>query len=199
MLEIALRILFFLPVNGLENADQFRRLFDAVDLGHINDIRRGPVECHLLNALGPGGRVIFPDFAVGIRRHRRQHIAHARVRLVLALGIQIKEHGRVSVVDRLNADALLFVLFVVLVFVDGTQAERTKATADSLLESVVVRFIGAAVLLVRTEQAVTHVGHLVVVGAVLAHEVNSDAVVAVFVDDPHDGQVNLVHLELRLV
>ena len=117
----------------------------------------------------------------------------------MALGIKIEEHGGVSVVDRLNADALLFVLFVVLVFVDGTQAERTEATADSLLEGVVVGFIGAAVLLVRTEQAIAHVGHLVVVGAVLAHEVNRDAVVAVFVDDPHDGQVNLVHLKLGLV
>ena len=79
LLEIALKILFFLPVEGLENADQFRRLFDAVDLGHIDNIGCRPVERHLLNALRPGGRVIFPDFAVGIGRHRGQHIAHARI------------------------------------------------------------------------------------------------------------------------
>ena len=199
VLEILFGIALFLPVDGLENADDLGRLFDPVDLGHIDDIWRCPVKGPLLDAFGPGGRIVAPCVTIGIGRHGGQNVAQPRVGLVLALGVQIEEHGAVSVIDRLNADALLFVLFVVFVLVDGTQAERAKATADSLLEGVVIGFVRAAVLLVGPEQPVAGVGQLVVVGAVLADEINRDPVVAVFVDDPHDGEVDLVHLELGLV
>ena len=77
--EVAFGVSLFLAVDRLEDPDDLGRFLDPVNLGDIDDIRRGPVEHALLNALGPGGRVIFPDFAVCVPRHRRQHKAHARV------------------------------------------------------------------------------------------------------------------------
>ena len=73
-----------------------------------------------------------------------------------------KEHRCVGIIDRLDANALVVVLRVVFVFVFSAQTECTKATANSLFESVVIGFVGAAVLFIRTEQHIAGVGQLIV-------------------------------------
>ena len=121
-----------------------------------------------------------------------------RVGLVLPLGLEVEKHRGVSVVNRLDLDALSVVVRVLLVLVLRRQAPGPEPAADCLLESVVVRFVRGRVLLVGTEQFVAHVGHL---GrrAVAAHKINGHAVVAVLVDQALHGQGDLVDLKLRLV
>ena len=52
-LELTLTVALFLTVDGLEYADQFRRLFDAVNLCNVNHVWRCPVELILVDLLGP--------------------------------------------------------------------------------------------------------------------------------------------------
>ena len=106
--------------------------------------------------------VIIPSGLIRIPRHCRQHIAQLGVRLVLALGVHVKEHRCVGIIDRLDANALVVVLRVVFVFVFSAQTERTKATANRLFKGVVISFVGAAVLLICTEQHIAGVRQLIV-------------------------------------
>ena len=117
----------------------------------------------------------------------------------MALGVHVEEHRAVSVIDWLYANALIVVVFVIFVFIDSAQAERTKATANSLFKRVVIRLICCAVFFVGAEQGITSVCQLVIFVAIFADVINSDAVVAILVDDPHDRQVDLVDLKAWLV
>ena len=74
----------------------------------------------------------------------------------------------------------------------------TSSTIKSLGLGVVVGLVGHAVLLVGTVQAVARLGQLLVL-ARLRREVHRHPVVAVLVDDADHAEVNLVHLESRLV
>ena len=152
-----------------------------------------------MDFLWPRGRIVAPFILVGLACHGRDDEAALGICLVLALGVQVEEHRRVSIKDRLNADALLLVLFVLFILVHGAQTPCTKAASHTFLEGVVISFFSTAVLLVSTVQAVTCVSQFVVLLAFLAHKVDGDAVVAVLVDDADDGQVDLVDLELGLV
>ena len=113
-------------------------------------------------------------------------------------GVEIKEDARVRVEDGLNADTLVLVILVFLVFVLGAETEGAKATTHSLLEGVVVGLIGAAVVLVRPEQAVQGVRQPIVFGFT-RQVIHGDAVVPILIDDADHGEVDLVHLEAGLV
>ena len=54
-------------------------------------------------------------------------------------------------------------------------------------------------MLVSPVKPIADFGQLVVICAILAHIIDGNAVVAVFVDDPNDRQHDLIDLELRLV
>ena len=186
-------------VDAAEDADGLGNVLDLVILGHVDHVGCAPVELVLVDDLGPAGRVVVPFLFVGLVGHGIDHVAETGVGLVLALGVQVKEHAAVGIKDRLDHDALALVVLVLVVLVGGAQTPSTKATAHCFLEGVVVGLVGHAVLLVGTVQAVTGLGQLVRLGAVLADVVHGDAVVAVLVDDANDRQHDLVHLELGLV
>ena len=79
------------------------------------------------------------------------HKAMLGVRLILPLGVKIKEHGTVSIEDGRDANALLFVLVVFLVFVLGMKPKSTKATAYGFLKSIVISLRGNTILLIGPE------------------------------------------------
>ena len=152
-----------------------------------------------MDDLGPVRRIVAPGVLVRLAGHAGDDEAELGVRLVLALGAEVKEHRTIGIKDRLDLDTLPIVLGVFLVLVGGAQAPGPEPAADRLFECVVIRFVRHRIVLVGPVQAIANVGQLVVLFAVFAYEVHRDAVVAVLVDDADDGEVNLVHLKLWLV
>ena len=116
----------------------------------------------LEHILRPAGRVIAPFIGVCLTGHGGEHIAPLGVCLVLALCVQIKENARISVEDRFNANALLLVVLVFLVFIDCTQAPCTESATDSFLECVIVCFIGARIQLIGAIKPVASICQLVI-------------------------------------
>ena len=196
--EVGLAVALLGAVDGSEDADRLADILDLVILGDVDHVRRTPVELVLVDFLWPVGRVVAPGFLVGLACHAGDDVAVPGVGLVLALGVEVEEHRAVGIEDRLDQDALVLVVLVLVVLVDIAQTPCTEATAHCLLEGIVVGLVGHAVLLIGTVQAVARLGQLVVL-ARLGRVVHRDAVVAVLVDDANDRQVNLVHLEARLV
>ena len=197
--KVALRVFFLLAVKRLPDADSLAHLLDAVILGDIHDIGRQPVELVLMDFLRPTGWIVSPFGPICLAGHACEHEAPLGVGLVLALGLQVEEHAGVCVEDRLDHDALALVVGVLVILVYRAQPKCAETAADRLLKSVVVGFVGHAILLVATEQVIAKLGGLVVLVAVRRKERDADAVVAVLVDDPHDRAGDLVDLELRLV
>ena len=117
----------------------------------------------------------------------------------MALGVQVKEYRAVSIVDGFKADTLAVVVVGFLIFINRSQPPSTYATAYCFLKGVIVGFIGYGCLLVSPVKPIADLGQLVVICAVLAHIIDGNAVVAVFVDDPNDRQHDLVDLKLWLV
>ena len=142
VLKVCLAVAFFLAVDGLEDADRLVALLDLVDLGDVDRVGRCPVEFVRGHLVRPGCRVVVPLLLVGLEGHGGEDVAGAGVALVLALGVQVEEHGAVGVVDRLDADALPVVLVVVFVLVDSPQAPGSDAATHCFLEGVVVGFVG---------------------------------------------------------
>ena len=119
VLKVCGCVAFLDAADGFKNADGLGLFFQLVILGHKNNIRRRPVKLVLVDDLRPVGRIVVVDFLVTLTRHARDNKAVFRVGLVLALGVQVKEYGTVSIVDRLKADALAVVFGIFLVLVDG--------------------------------------------------------------------------------
>ena len=173
--------------------------FAAVVFCHINHVRRQPIKLTALDVLWPACRVIAPFFLIGRAALAGDHEAMLGVRFVLPLGVQVKEHGAVSIEDRRDADALLLVIFVLLVLIFRMQPEGAKPAAYRLFKGIVIGFSRNAILLIGPEQIGACIGQLVIFGAVLADKGGANAVVAILADNPQYGQVNLVHLKPGLV
>ena len=80
-------------VQRLEDADRLGHFFDLIELGHEDDICRSPVELVLVDFLGQRDRIVSPLLPIRLPRHRVQHPAPLRISLVLAFGLEVKEHG----------------------------------------------------------------------------------------------------------
>ena len=119
-----------------------------------------------MDDLRPVRWVIVVGFLVALAGHACDHEGILGVRLILALGVQVKEHRAVSIEDWLHADALPVVLVVFFVLVDCPQPPRTNAAAHGFFKSVVVGLISHRCLLVCSVQAITDFCQLCVVRAI---------------------------------
>ena len=101
-----------------------------------------------MDDLRPVGRVVVIDFLVALAGHAGDHKAKLSVGLILALGVQVKEYGTVSIVDGFKADALAVVVVGFLIFINRSQPPGTNAAAYCFLECVVIGFVGHGCLLI---------------------------------------------------
>ena len=177
--KVGLGVFGLLAIQRAEYAQRLGYLFLDVVFGNVDHVRRGPVELDEVDHLWPCRGVIVETVFVGLDRHGRQDVAFLRVLLVLALGVQVEEHARVSVEDRLEHNALLFVFGVAFVLILVRETPRTEPAADRFLESVVVGLVCAAVLLICPVKLVAGVGQLQVGTPVLGDKINRNAIVAV--------------------
>ncbi len=151
----------------------FGDVFCSVVLADPHVVMRHPLELVFgRDLLRPGRRALAEFGLKGGMGVRRQHIAALRVRLVLALCIEVEEHRRVGVKDRLHTDGLPVVVLVLVVFVLSAQAPSAHAALYSIVECIVIGFVGRAALLVGAIKAVKHVGESVILCAVTGLEID---------------------------
>ena len=176
-----------------------RLVLNAVILTQVDQFGRAPIELLIFGVFRPRSRVIAPLGNVSLTLLRIHDPAMLSVGLVKPARIRVEEHAAVRVKDRLEPDALPLVLIVQRVLILSPQAPCTNAASHTLVKGVVICFLCATVLLVRTIQAIANVGQVLFGRTVLRHKVGGNAVIPIFGVNPHQCSLHLVNLGLRLV